>query len=94
MEKNADGSMEQYKAQQGFSQLQGVDDETFSPFIRFMSLQSLIAIAVQKGLKLHQLDVTAAFLNGVLQEQVYMKQPEGFVVKGKESFVCKLKHSL
>ena len=71
--KNADGSMEQYKAQQGFSQLQGLDDETFSPFIRFMSLQCLIAIAVQKGLKLHQLDITAVFLNGVLQEQVYMK---------------------
>ena len=93
---NADGSIERYNwlVAQGFSQQQGLDyDETFSP-VRFESLRSLIAIAVQKCLKLHQLDITAAFLNGVLQEDVYMKQQEGLVVKGKESFVCKLKHSL
>ncbi len=95
---NADGSLERYKARlvaQGFSQQLGLDyDETFSPVIRFESLRGLIVIAVQKDLKLHQLDVTAAFLNGVLQEDVYMEQPEGFVVEGKESLVCKLKHSL
>ena len=62
----ADGSIERYKARlvaQGFSQKQGLDYETFSPFIRFESLRSLIALAVQKGLKLHQLDITAVFLN-------------------------------
>ena len=67
---------------------------TTKPVIRFESVRSLVAISVQKGLKLHQLDVTAAFLNGYLEEEVYMKQPEGFVVEGKEHLVCKLKHSL
>ncbi len=92
----ADGTVERYKARlvaQGFSH--GLDyDETFSPVIRFESVRSLVAISIQKGLKLHQLDVTEAFLNGDLEEEIYMKQPEGFVVKGKEDFVCRLKHSL
>ena len=94
----ADGSVERYKARlvaQGFSQREGVDyDETFSPVIRFESLRTLIALATQKGLKLHQMDVTATFLNGQLEQQVYMKQPEGFIVQGKENLVCKLKHSI
>ena len=94
----ADGSIERYKVRlvaQGFSQKQGLDyDETFSPVIRFESFRSLIAVAVQKRLKLHQLDITAAFLNGHLEEEVFMKQPEGFVVEGKEDLVCNLKMSL
>ena len=93
-----DGSIERYKARlvaQGFSQKPGLDyDETFSPVIRFESFRSLVAVAVQKGLKLHQLDITTAFLNGQLKEEVYMEQPEGFVEKGKEHLVCKLKQSL
>ena len=79
----SDGSIERYKARlvaQGFYQKQGLDyDETFSPVIRFESFRTLVAVAVQKGLKLHQLDITAAFLNGHLEEEVFMKQPEGFV---------------
>ena len=93
-----DGSIERYKARliaQGFSQKPGLDyNETFSPVVRFKSFCSLVAVAVQKGLKLHQLDITTAFLNGHLKEEVYMKQPEGFVEKGKEHLVCKLKQSL
>ena len=54
----------------------------------------VIALAVQNGLKLHQMDVTTAFLNGEIVEEVYMKQPEGYVVKGKESLVCKLQKNI
>ena len=50
----------------------------FSPVIRFESLCTLVALAVQKGFSLHQMDVTAAFLNGDLKEEVYMKQPKTF----------------
>ncbi|KAK3719576.1 hypothetical protein QZH41_006798 [Actinostola sp. cb2023] len=95
---NADGSMERRKARlvaQGFSQKQGVDyDETFSPVVRFESLRTVIALSVKQELKLHQMDVTTAFLNGDLKEEVYMRQPEGFSVKGKEHLVCKLNKSL
>ena len=90
--------IERYKARlvaQGFSQRKGLDyDELFSPVIRFKSVRTLIAISFQKGLKLHQLDVTTAFLNGHFEEEVYMRQPEGFVVEGKVHLVCRLKHSL
>lgn len=93
-----DGSVERHKARlvaQGFSQKQGLDyDETFCPVARYESVRTVIALAVQNDLKLHQMDVTTAFLNGELQEEVYMRQPEGFVVKGKEDFVCKLKKSI
>ena len=95
---HADGSIERRKARlvaQGYSQKYGVDyDETFSPVMRFESLRTVIALSVQQGLTLHQMDVATAFLNGELAEEVYVKQPEGFVVKGKEHLVCKLNKSL
>ena len=94
----SDGSIERYKARlvaKGYSQQYGQDyDETFSPVVRFESLRTLLALAVQDGLCVQQLDITTAFLNGELQEEVYMEQPEGFKVRGKEGLVCKLKHSL
>lgn len=93
-----DGSVERFKARlvaQGCSQKFGVDyDETFCPVVRFESLRMMVALAVQNQLQLHQMDVTTAFLNGELKEEVYMKQPEQFVEKGKEQLVCKLKRSI
>jgi len=90
--------VERYKARlvaQGFSQKYGADyDETFCSVVRLESLHALIALSVQHGLKLHQIDVTTAFLNGELEEEVYMKQPEGFVTEGKEHLVCKVKKSI
>ena len=60
----------------------------------FELLQTVIALAVQNGLKLHQMDVTTAFLNGELEEEIYMRQPEVFATKGQEDLVCKLKRSI
>ena len=84
----SDGSIERYKAclvAQGCSQKYGVDyDETFSPVVRPESIRTLIALSVQDGLKLHQMDVTTAFLNGDLDGEIYMKQPEGFASEGQE----------
>ena len=95
---DADGKVETHKARlvaQGFSQTFGDDyDETFSPVARFESIRTVIALAAKYGLKLHQMDVTTAFLNGDLKEEVYMQQPEGFVEKGKQHLVCKLRRSI
>ena len=95
---DGDGNIERYKARlvaQGYTQKYGVDyDQTFSPVVSFESIRSIAAIAAQKGLKLHQMDVKTAFLNGELTEEIYLKQPEGFIEKGYEDYVCKLKRSI
>uniref|UniRef100_A0A1X7TG71 Reverse transcriptase Ty1/copia-type domain-containing protein n=1 Tax=Amphimedon queenslandica TaxID=400682 RepID=A0A1X7TG71_AMPQE len=78
----------------GFSQMYGIDyDQTFSPIAKFESLRLLLALAVQNGLTVHQRDVTTAFLNGTLEEEVYMDQPEEYVENRKEKLVCRLNHS-
>lgn len=94
----ADGTTERHKARlvaQGYSQQHGLDyDETFSPVVRTESVRTVIALAAKDNMLLHQMDVTTAFLNGTLKEEVYMKQPEGFVAEGKEHLVCKLTKSI
>ena len=80
---------------QGYTQAQGIDyHETFAPVARFGSIRALIAIAAKREMYVHQMDVHTAFLNGKLYEHIYMCQPEGFVVKGKEDMVCHLHRSL
>lgn len=95
---NAEGQVERYKAwlvARGFSQEYGTDyDETFCPMVRMESVRTLIAMAVQRGMHLHHVDITRAFLNGELEEEVYMEQPEGFITPGTEHLVCKLKKSI
>ncbi len=92
------GQVERFKGRlvaKGYSQKYGIDyDETFSPVVRFSSIRTLLAFAVQKGMLIHQMDVITAFLNGDLQEEIYMEQPEGYTVPGKEEMVCRLKKSL
>ena len=95
---NVDGTVERYKARlvaRGFVQERGIDyEETFAPVARSATIRTLLAVAVQRNMEVHQMDVTTAFLHGELNEEVYMTQPEGYVQKGSESLVCKLKKSL
>ena len=92
------GNLKQHKARlvaQVFLQKHEVDyDETFCPVVRFESVQTVIAVAAKHDLKLHQLHITTEFLNGELNEYIYVKQPEGFEVKGKGYLVYKLNRSL
>ena len=94
----ADGNVEKYKArlvERGFSQIKGVDyDETFAPVACYTSIRSLISIAAEMGWKIHQMDVKTAFLNGIIQEEVYVEQPQGFEIHERESHVCRLKKAL
>ena len=64
---------------QGYSQQEGIDyDETYAPVARLEAIRLLIAFAALKNFKLYQMDVKTAFLNGSLNEEVYVKQPPGF----------------
>ena len=63
----------------------------FSLVVRFASIQLILVIAANLNLELYQMDVKTAFLNGELDEEIYMDQPIGFVTKGQELKVCKLK---
>jgi hypothetical protein len=64
---------------QGYSQVEGLDfGDTFAPVARLEAIKILLAFAASKGIKLYQMDVKSAFLNGVVQEEVYVRQPPGF----------------
>jgi hypothetical protein len=88
----ADGSIEKYKARFvtcGFSQKEGIDyEETFAPMARYTSIRTIIALAAKMKWKLHQMDVKTAFLNGIIEEEVYIEQPQGFEVEDRKSHVC------
>lgn len=79
----------------GYTQKKGVDyDETFAPVVRHSTLRLLLGLAVKLDLKILHLDVKTAFLNGELKENVFMQQPEGFVLKENENKVFKLKKAV
>eukprot|EP00253_Pinus_taeda_P029167 PITA_29167 len=77
-----DGSVEKHKARfvsWGFSQVEGIDyDETFASIARYSSIRLILALSAQMGWKMHQMDVKITFLNGKIEEEVYIEQPKGF----------------
>jgi hypothetical protein len=93
-----DGSIEKYKARfvaRGFSQKEGVDyEETFAPVSRYTSIRVVISLTSFMGWKIHQMDVKTMFLNGVIEEEVYIEKPQGFEVHGRKSHVYRLKKDL
>jgi hypothetical protein len=79
----------------GFSQVEGIDyEDTFAPVAQYTSIRTIIALAASMGWKLHQMDVKTIFLNGDIEEEVYIEKPEGFVIHDEKSHVCRLKKSL
>jgi hypothetical protein len=93
----ADGSIEKHKARfvaRGFSQKEGIDyEETFAPVAKYTSIRTIIALAAKMKWKLHQMDVKITFLNGVIEEEVYIEQPQGFEVEDRKTHVCRLKQA-
>ena len=79
----------------GYTQKEGEDFfDTYSPMARLTTIRVLLSLAASHGLPVHQMNVKTAFLNGELKEEIYMDQPDCFVVPGQEGKVCKLLKSL
>lgn len=92
------GNVVKHKARlvaKGYSQRQGVDyDEVFAPVARMETVRLLLALAAHRGWSVHHMDVKSAFLNGDLQEEVYVHQPPGYVDDGNEHAVLRLRKAL
>ena len=93
-----DGSIEKYESRfvaRGFSQKEGIDyEKTFAPVSRYTSIRSVFALAAVMKCKIQQMDVKTAFLNGVVEEEVYVEKPLSFDTHDRESHVCRLNKSL
>ena len=68
--------------------------DTYSSITKIAAIRTLVALAAIHNLVIHQMDIKTSFLNGDLEEEFYMTQPEGFVIQGQENKVCKLRKSL
>lgn len=96
IKRDSNGNPQRYKARlvvKGYSQVKGIDyDETYSPVARYSSIRFLLAMSVKYELQIHQMDAVTAFLQGELDEEIYMRQPVCF--SDKSSKVCRLRKSL
>jgi hypothetical protein len=91
----SDGRKKARLVAQGFSQVEGIDfNELFSPVVRFESVRLMFALAALEGWYMTGVDVRTAYLYGKLDEEIYMRQPEGFQVRGQESKVIHLQRAL
>lgn len=92
--KKADGTIDRYEARlvaKGFKQRYSIDyEDTFSSIVKAATIRIVLSIAVLKGWYLMQLDVQNAFLHGVMEEDIYMKQPPDYEHKSMPHYVCKL----
>ncbi|XLT27854.1 hypothetical protein HN873_059146, partial [Arachis hypogaea] len=92
------GEVDRFKARlvaKGYKQKTGIDYfEVFAPVARLDTICMIISLSAQNKWKIHQMDVKSAFLNGTLEEEVYVEQPAGYEVLGKEDKVYKLKKAL
>ena len=95
---HTDGTLNTFKARlvaKGYRQKEGIDYfDTYAPVARITSIRSLFALASIHDLYVHKMDVKTTFLNGDLNEEIYMEQLEGFVLPGNEHKVCKFVKSL
>jgi hypothetical protein len=95
---NQHGEIVKYKARlvaQGFSQVEGIDfDEVYAPVVRGTTLRMLLAMATKFGFYVAQCDIKSAYLHGVLLEEVYMRQPKGFLDSDQPLAVCRLNKGL
>uniref|UniRef100_A0ACD5Z920 Uncharacterized protein n=1 Tax=Avena sativa TaxID=4498 RepID=A0ACD5Z920_AVESA len=98
IKRDSTGKIAKYKARlvaKGYVQRQGIDfEEVFAPVARMETVKLILAVAAQLGWQAHHLDVKSAFLNGELQEEVYVCQPPGFEKKGQDNKVLKLNKAL
>jgi hypothetical protein len=98
VKRKQDGTVERYKAHLGakaFKQRHGIDyGDTFSPVVKPATIWLVLSLVVSRGWGLRQLDVQNAFLHGRLEEDVYMRQPPGYVDASKPDYVCKLDRAL
>ncbi|RVW15892.1 Retrovirus-related Pol polyprotein from transposon TNT 1-94 [Vitis vinifera] len=96
--RDSNGNVERYKARlvaKGFTQKEGIDfKETFSPVSTKDSFRIIMTLVAHYDLELHQMDVKTAFLNGDIDETIYMVQPENFVSEDSKNMVCKLTKSI
>jgi histone deacetylase 1/2 len=98
IKKHADGTIDRYKARlvaKGFKQRYGLDyEDTFSHVVKIITIRLVLSISVSRGWSLRQLDVKNAFLHGILEEDVYMKQPPSFGSSANPNYICKLDKAL
>ncbi len=97
IKRDASGGVERYKARlvaKGFAQREGIDfNEVYAPVSKHTTLRALLSEVATEDLELHQLDVKTAFLNGELEEDIYMVQPPGYV-EGGSRMACHLRRAL
>jgi hypothetical protein len=94
----SDGTIDKYKVRlmaKGYTQKESKDFfDTYSHVGRLTIIRVLLSLVASCGLLVHQMDIKIVFLNGELEEEIYMTQPNGFVIKDQEDKVCKLVMSL